>query len=104
MEIEVPVGENFIISLYSDPTTGYGWEAAYDSSFITLTKRAFYSQPHNPVGGGGLEAFEFEPYNAGYTEISMLYKRPWEKTPIERRVYKINIFIPNLSRPPFRLH
>lgn len=91
MKIKVTVGEDFIISLYSNPTTGYMWEANYDSRFIKLTKKDFYLRPNALVGAGGLDLFEFEPYKPGNTEISMLYKRPWEKAPIEKRVYKINI-------------
>jgi predicted secreted protein len=32
--VEVMVGENFIIALDSNPTTGYVWDAKFDTNFI----------------------------------------------------------------------
>jgi predicted secreted protein len=44
--VEVMVGENFIIALDSNPTTGYVWDAKFDTNFIKHDKeqdRQFYS-------------------------------------------------------------
>jgi inhibitor of cysteine peptidase len=89
MEIEVFVGENFIVALYSNPTTGYKWEAEYDSDFVELIRQGYYVAPS--VASGGLDAFEFRPYKVGETHITMSYKRPWEGAPIRKEVYKIKI-------------
>ena len=50
-EITAQVGEEFIIALESNPTTGYAWEAQYDSSILQLVDRRF-----SPLGRGSGQA------------------------------------------------
>ena len=91
--VEVMVGEDFIIALDSNPTTGYIWEAKFNSNFIKHDKeidRKFYSASER-IGAGGKEEFKFQPLKSGKTEIIMLYKRVWEAEPIEKKVFNIEI-------------
>lgn len=91
--VEVMVGETFIISLDSNPTTGYVWEAQLDSNFIKHDReddRTFYTASEE-IGAGGKEEFKFQPLKSGKTEIIMLYKRVWEAEPIEKKIFNIEI-------------
>jgi inhibitor of cysteine peptidase len=54
-EITAQVGEEFIIALESNPTTGYAWEAQYDSSILQLVDRRF-----SPLGPTAAEDIVFQ--------------------------------------------
>ena len=90
--IKVKLNDSFIISLESNPSTGFEWFAKYDSKKINLTKpKKFVLDSDQLVGGSGYEFFEFEAIEVSETEIEMLYKRSWEKTPIKIEKFKIKI-------------
>ena len=81
----------FTLSLESNPTTGYVWEATFDSAFLELKKRDFKASDGKSIGAGGTETLTFVPIKAGRTEITMVHKRPWESIPLERRSFPIQI-------------
>ncbi|MFC2018517.1 protease inhibitor I42 family protein [Chloroflexota bacterium] len=93
--ITTNVNREFIIALGSNPTTGYRWEASYDENRLSLVENTFQpgeSTEKGMVGAGGTELFRFKAQNKGETEISLLYKRPWEEKSEGQitKVFKIN--------------
>ncbi len=82
---------DFTISLQSNPTTGYVWEAIFDSSFLDLKKKDFKASDAKSVGSGGIEIFTFFPIRTGKTVITMVHKRPWESSSLEERSFPIEI-------------
>jgi inhibitor of cysteine peptidase len=95
-EIDIDVGQEFIIALGSNPTTGYSWQASYDETMLELvggepTYEADETD-ENVVGAGGVEYFRFLTLKAGETEITMTYERPWEDgETVETKVFTVNI-------------
>jgi inhibitor of cysteine peptidase len=84
-EINIGVGQEFIIALGSNPTTGYSWQASYDESLLELIPGPNGQSTYEPketgddvVGAGGVEYFHFKALKVGETEITLTYKRPWE--------------------------
>jgi inhibitor of cysteine peptidase len=79
--IEVKVGNQFMITLDSNPTTGYKWEANFDQDMLKLVKSEFKQDTSRPgmVGVGGKEYFTFMGVKSGDTQIKLTYKRPWEQ-------------------------
>jgi len=75
--ITVPVGVKFTISVSSNPSTGYSWEAGFDQSLLKLVKRYTPSES-GLIGAGGVENFEFEGMKPGNTNIYLNYKRSFE--------------------------
>jgi len=75
--ITVPVGVKFTISVKSNPSTGYGWEAGFDQSLLKLVKRYIPSES-GLIGASGVENFEFEGMRPGNTDIYLNYKRSFE--------------------------
>lgn len=82
---------DFTLMLESNPTTGYVWEATFDSALLELKKKDFQPSDVGSVGSGGREVFTFLPLRTGKTEIVMVRKRPWESTSVEERVFPILI-------------
>ena len=89
-DITVRVGEEFVIALEGNPTTGYEWEAHYDSSMLQLVDRAFSA--YGPgIGSGGIELFRFKALTAGDTQLELIYKRAWETIITEDVVFHVQV-------------
>jgi inhibitor of cysteine peptidase len=89
--MNVSLNNDFILSLESNPTTGYHWEATFSSAFLELKRRDFEVSDTGSIGKGGIEKFTFLPIKTGETEIIMIYKRPWESKPADERSFRIVI-------------
>ncbi|MFC1902551.1 protease inhibitor I42 family protein [Chloroflexota bacterium] len=92
--ISIGVGEEFIIALGSNPTTGYSWQASHDETMVKLLSsdcEMGEAAKEGAVGAGGTELFQFKALKAGKTEITLVYKRPWEKDTIDQKVFRVNI-------------
>ncbi len=88
--IVVEVGSSFILSLDSNPTTGYAWQAQFDDQLLRLVETNF-EPSSEAIGAGGVESFEFRALKEGDTEITMVYKRSWEEGYIEKVIFSVNI-------------
>lgn len=91
--IEVQVGQEFAITLGSNPTTGYRWQLAepLDESRLKLVGSEYKAPETERVGAGGREVWTFKAVGAGKTSIALRYVRPWEKDvpPAETRTFVI---------------
>ena len=94
--IGISVNQEFIIliALESNPTTGYSWQASYDETMLELVEHTYepgeYAQ-QGAVGAGGTELFRFRALESGESEITMVYKRPWEEESIDTKVFTVSI-------------
>jgi inhibitor of cysteine peptidase len=79
-DIDISVGQEFIIALGSNPTTGYSWQASYDETMLELVENTYEAEEtgEDVVGGGGTEFFRFKALKAGEVEITMTYAQHWE--------------------------
>jgi inhibitor of cysteine peptidase len=91
LEMGVRIDSEFKISLESNPTTGYKWEAKFDDNLLKLRSDTFHRPPDAIIGQGGTQTFIFLPAKAGETTIDFLYKRSWEQTPATKKQYRITI-------------
>jgi inhibitor of cysteine peptidase len=89
-DITVRVGEEFVIALEGNPTTGYAWEAHYDSSMLQLVDRAFSANGPG-IGSGGVERFRLKALTAGDTQLELIYKRAWETITTEDVVFHVHV-------------
>jgi predicted secreted protein len=89
--MNVILNNDFILSLESNPTTGYRWEATFNKAFLELKRSDFEASVSRSIGAGGIEKFTFLPIKAGETEIIMNYKRPWESLQADERSFHIII-------------
>ena len=75
--IGVKAGEQFVVELAANPTTGYQWQPAFDPAALKLLGHDF-SLADAAVGGGGAERFRFESLAVGVSQLSFAYQRSWE--------------------------
>jgi len=92
--INVSVNQEFIIALGSNPTTGFTWHRSHDTTMLELIEKTYEPSEEAEqglIGAGGIEYFRFKVLKAGKTEITMVYKRPWEEEIIDQKVFIVNI-------------
>lgn len=91
--IQTGVGEQFIIALEANPTTGYSWETKFDSSLLKQVGGDYEaaSSKSGMVGGGGEQRFTFQALKKGETTITLIYKRPWEQKFAEQKTFTVRI-------------
>jgi inhibitor of cysteine peptidase len=79
--IGINLGENVVISLGSNRTTGYQWQLAspVDKNILELVGSEYITPKTQLVGAGGKEVWTFKTLARGKTIISFKYVRLWEK-------------------------
>jgi inhibitor of cysteine peptidase len=95
-EIEVPVGDTFILKLGSNQTTGFEWgeEAVIeDTSVLKQTGYEYVEPDGDVVGAAGQEVWTFEALKKGTTKVSMSYDRPWEGGEKGEWTYEITVTV-----------
>jgi predicted secreted protein/Tol biopolymer transport system component len=83
-QVELKVGQILVVTLESNPTTGYSWEQAEDQDTILEQQGQpdfISSQTGGPpiVGAGGWEVFRFKAVKLGKMILKLIYRRPWEE-------------------------
>ena len=91
--ISVRIEQEFIIALDSNPTTGYDWEESHDPYKLILIEKKYEpdEKAAGLVGAGGTQYFRFTSQKTGETEVTFVYKRPWETEILEQKVFKVEI-------------
>jgi len=98
--LDVGTGDEFVICLDSNPSTGYGWMADFDQDALSLVNKTFESSRHTPgmVGVGGKELFTFAALEAGETKLNMSYLQPWAGGSMaETRDFSIRVADENMT-------
>jgi inhibitor of cysteine peptidase len=83
-QVEVDAGQILVLTLESNPTTGFSWEVVEaEDSVLRQTGDAEFKEASEldaaPLGAGGVEVFRFEAVGAGETRLELIYHRPWEE-------------------------
>jgi predicted secreted protein len=89
--IHTRVGKDFIIAVSNPGGTGAGWEAKYDEDLLGLVDWWPEEEEPGMCGGEVKEHFKFKALQGGETEITLVWKRPWEENWVEKRVFRVYI-------------
>ena len=92
-KISVGIEDEFIIALDANPTTGYDWEVSCDWYKLQLEEEKYSPDEKTEVlsGTGGTKYFRFSASKTGETDVTFVYKRPWETEIVEQRVFEVEI-------------
>lgn len=73
-------GQMLIVSLTSNPTTGYRWHLrdVTTDQLKSLGPEVFSSPKSDVIGGDGLSTWRFEATGTGSGRLYLTYQRPWE--------------------------
>jgi len=93
--ITARVGEEFTITLDSNPTTGYSWNLSdsFPKGIIKLLGSEYQPPVTRRKGAGGKEIWRFKTLAVGKTTITLEYLRPWEKDkpPAATKTFSITV-------------
>lgn len=78
--LSLHAGQTLIVSLPSNPATGYRWNLRETSSELlkSLGPEVFSTPDSDLVGGDGISTWRFEARNTGHGRLLLTYQRPWE--------------------------
>jgi inhibitor of cysteine peptidase len=79
--ITVKTGQEFTITLVSNPTTGYRWDLdkPIDGKLVQLVTNDYVRPNTTLIGAGGKQVWTFKAVAEGKTQIDLKYFRSWEK-------------------------
>ena len=79
-QLTVPVGSAFVVTLCSNPSTGYAWEEpTWDGDAgIELSTSATAQGVGGMPGSAGDQSFTFATTDLGTSQIQFVYSQPWE--------------------------
>ncbi|MCX5681779.1 MAG: protease inhibitor I42 family protein [Candidatus Omnitrophica bacterium] len=93
--IETNIGNDIMIALESNRTTGYEWQLAepLNDGILAFIKSKYIPSQTNLIGAEGKEIWTFQALKEGKTNFSFIYVRPWEKgiAPAARKIFVIVI-------------
>lgn len=95
-QVEVEKGQVLIISLESNPTTGYSWDVMkIDETMLAQVGESEFisSQSGDVVGAGGVEILRFETVGVGTTYLELGYRRFWEEDVEPLMLYSLSIVV-----------
>ena len=92
--IKLRVGEELVLELECNPSTGYGWFLTETPNSILLSRGAPTYQPSRSMpGAGGLESWNFRAAKAGVQALELEYRRPWEKNTSPAKTVVFNVTV-----------
>ena len=95
--VELKTGELLIVTLESNPSTGYAWEVSQTDETILMQKGKSefqqVTQPEGLVGAGGTETFRFEAVGVGQVTLMLVYHRSWEENVEPLQTYTLQIVV-----------
>ncbi|TDQ73917.1 protease inhibitor I42 family protein [Sphingobacterium yanglingense] len=78
--LNVPHGNEIIVSVYENLSTGFMWNLEGPNASVQLLKEEHKSQkiPKGMVGVGSTKVYVFKALNPGKCELAFTYSRGWE--------------------------
>jgi inhibitor of cysteine peptidase len=88
-------GQELIIQLDGNPTTGYTWETKdLDTNmFMQVGDARFTSSDPKLVGSGGTQTLTLKVLNAGTSTLTLIYHRPWEKDVKPAKTFTVTVTV-----------
>ncbi len=92
--IELSKGHTLNISLASNPTTGYRWEAKdLDEEILRQIGEPEFESQSKLVGAPGVEILRFQAVGAGRTALNLVYRRSWEMNVQPLETYSVEVVV-----------
>ena len=87
--IEARVGDELVLQLVENPTTGYRWQA--DSGLQPSAREDHFEPAAGATGAGGVRTLRFFLSSPGSLYLAFCLRRPWEGAgqAVERVVYHL---------------
>lgn len=94
--VNTTIGEEFLISLRENPTTGYMWNATVTSGLTILNDTyTMDAAPEGMVGVGGTRSWLLTGTEAGMQKFEAVSMRPWENVTGSEDSFVLNVNVVN---------
>ena len=93
--LEAHPGDEIVIRLDANITTGYQWEVAgIDHPAVELVDTDYLETPApGVIGRGGIRTFRFKARAGGRTRIRLRLRRPWEATDAAIERFEVTVHV-----------
>jgi len=88
-------GEEFVVRLKANPSTGYQWniQEGLKDSGLSLIEESYEPKP-NPtdkplLGAGGIKSWRFRAERKGKNTLTFVYQRPGEKKSEQTKHFRV---------------
>jgi predicted secreted protein len=97
-QVELELGQILVVTLESNPTTGYSWQQAENQEPILEQMGEAEFKPSETgesplVGTGGWEIFRFKAISPGQMTLKLIYRRPWEEGVEPVKTFTLDVII-----------
>ena len=92
---EAQPGDEIVIRLQENITTGYQWEIAeIDPSVVELVDTEYLEAPTpGAIGYGGTRTFRFRAAARGHARIQLRLRRSWEATDAAIERFEVSVHV-----------
>lgn len=85
-------GDQLVVALEGNPTTGYTWEqVAGDATIVKLTGEPAFKPDSQALGAGGLVTFQLAAVGAGQTKLTFIYHRSFEPNVAPLKTFTVSV-------------
>jgi inhibitor of cysteine peptidase len=92
--IKVNVGQQITVRLPSNPSTGYSWSVATLGGLQQVGEATYKAtETSGVVGSGGTQSFTFSGRKRGSGQLTLEYRRPWEKGTPAAKTWTVVVFV-----------
>ncbi|MEI7690732.1 MAG: protease inhibitor I42 family protein [bacterium] len=95
VNIVVKKGQQFTITLTSNPSTGYTWSVSddYDKNIVQAVSNEYIAPNTQKVGAPGKELWTFKGKGIGNTKLNFTYARSWESKSNQKTLKAFNLTV-----------
>lgn len=95
--VELNAGETMLVTLVSNPTTGYSWQIIENDKEVLEPQGepVYKADPaaEGLAGAGGTETFTFVAVQPGTVTLTLGYLRPWEEGVPPVQIYTLTVTV-----------
>jgi len=93
--VELKRGDQLILELEGNPTTGFQWQVQdMDAGILKQQGDAeFKSDQQGAMGGGGLFVLTFAATGTGSTPLRLIYHQTWDKETPPAKTFEVTVSV-----------
>jgi C1A family cysteine protease len=93
-------GEVLVLTLESNPSTGYGWQVQGQGSGLLrqLEATEWLPDTQGKLGGAGTQVLRFAAVGKGRATLNLVYARPWEAAAAPAKSFSLEVNVAEPSR------
>lgn len=94
-DIDLKSGDELIVRLPDNPSTGFNWTVVGEPVPLKLQKSSFHHKTSNgkALGSSGISVFQFMTTSRGIANLTLVYRRSWEYNvpPLKTFSVRVNV-------------